>query len=137
MLQCTFEFRSNLDSRVFLIDGMSGKAFRCFLHNLCELPSTCYWEVGTWKGLILCSAMNEFNVFVGIVILAIQCSNVGNNSHFLDAIVFKLTWIHYKHIHVHSFIFRMCWMMYLCLLQMIGIGVWQEKKHWTVLNLSM
>ena len=62
----SFQFISNLDERVVLIDGMSGRAFRCFLHNLCEFPNTSYLEIGTWKGSTLCSAMNENNVFVGI-----------------------------------------------------------------------
>ena len=40
------QFNSNLNSDVFLIDGMSGKAFRCFLHNLCEFQNTQYLEIG-------------------------------------------------------------------------------------------
>ena len=51
------------NSDVFLIDAMSGKAFICFLHNLCEHPNTCYLEIGSWKGSPLFSAMNESNVF--------------------------------------------------------------------------
>ena len=61
--QRSFPFQLNLDTRVFSIDGMSGKAFRCFL---CELPNKCYLEIGTCKGLTLFSATNNTGVYIGI-----------------------------------------------------------------------
>ena len=97
----SLQFISNLNSDVFLIDGMSGKAFRCFLHNLCEHPNTYSLEIGSWKGLTLCSAMNENNVFFGIDNFS-QFGNVrnkfyenfnkykGKNSHFIESDCFQL-----------------------------------------------
>ena len=60
------ELDSNLNHGVYFIEGMSGLAFRCFLHNLCEYPNTRYLEIGCWKGSTLCAAMNENNIFLGI-----------------------------------------------------------------------
>ena len=80
---------------------MSGKAFLCFLHNLCEHPNTCYLEIGSWKRSTLCSAMNENNLFFGIDNFS-QFSNVriefyenfkkfkGKNSHFIESDCFQL-----------------------------------------------
>ena len=97
----SLQFISNLNSDVFLIDGMSGKVFRCFLHNLCEHPNTCFLEIGSWKGSTLCSAMNENNVFFGIDNFS-QFGNVrnifyenfnkfkGKNSHFIENDCFQL-----------------------------------------------
>jgi hypothetical protein len=42
---------SNLDERVFSIEGFSGKKFKYFLNNLlCEANGLSYLEIGVWKG---------------------------------------------------------------------------------------
>ena len=95
------ELDSNLNHGVYFIDGMSGLAFRCFLHNLCEFPNTRYLEIGCWKGSTLCAAMNDNNIFLGIDNFS-QFGNIrnefyenfnkfkGKNSHFIENDCFQL-----------------------------------------------
>ena len=95
------ELDSNLNHDVYFIDGMSGLAFRCFLHNLCEFPNTRYLEIGCWKGSTLCAAMNDNNIFLGIDNFS-QFGNIRNefyenfnkfkskNSHFIESDCFQL-----------------------------------------------
>ena len=54
--------KSNIDPNILNIDGMSSKKIRHLINNLCSLSDASYFEVGSWKGSTLCSAISNNNL---------------------------------------------------------------------------
>jgi len=48
---------SKVTKEILSIDGMSGKKTRHFYNNLLNMEDARYFEIGTWKGSSVCSAM--------------------------------------------------------------------------------
>ena len=63
---------SKINDSVLKLQGMSGTKFRHFLNNLCAFPGTRYFEIGTWLGSTLISAMYGNN---GVLEDAVGCDN--------------------------------------------------------------
>ncbi len=49
-------FDTKLSKEVFELEGMSGIKTRILYNEICSLPDTVYFEVGSWKGSSMCSS---------------------------------------------------------------------------------
>jgi hypothetical protein len=55
---------SKLNSELLNLEGLSGKKTRHFYNNILNKDNMHYFEIGTWKGSSVCSAMFENNATV-------------------------------------------------------------------------
>ncbi len=60
--------RSQLNSEILLLEGLSSNKIRHLLNNICSLSDANYLEIGTWKGATFISALFKNNLLSGTAI---------------------------------------------------------------------